>query len=108
MARDLGRRQRRSVPRAAIGVVALAASACLGLGACASDSSGGGGGGGGTGCQSNRAYFETQVWSPFMGSVCTKCHALGGLAIQKGAKLQLQPSTYPGFVDTNLASLTTV
>ncbi len=61
-----GARSLRITPRAAIGVIGLAAAASLTLGACSSDSTGPGSGGG-DGCQSNRAYFEEQVWSPFMG-----------------------------------------
>ena len=54
-------------------------------------------------------YFEQQVWSGFMGSVCTKCHTPDGTAVaDSNAKLVLETSQYPGFIDANLATLTTV
>jgi len=60
-------------------------------------------------CQSTRTYFEQEVWSGFMGTVCTKCHTPDGTAVlDSNAKFVLQPSTYPGFIDANLANLTMV
>jgi hypothetical protein len=43
-----------------------------------------------------------------MSTTCTKCHLPDGIAPAAGAKLVLQPSTYPGFIDTNLQTLTNV
>jgi len=41
-----------------------------------------------------------------MGSKCTRCHTPDGVAVaEKGAKLVLQPPSYPGFIDANLATL---
>lgn len=56
-------------------------------------------------CVSTRTYFEQNVWSAFMGSKCTKCHTPDGPAVAQGAKLVLEPSSYPGFIDQNLATL---
>lgn len=57
-------------------------------------------------CLSNRAYFESQVWSSFMSTTCTKCHTPDGEAVnEKGAKLVLQTASYPNFLDANMASL---
>lgn len=100
-----GARSLRNIPRAAIGVIGMAAAASLALGACSSDSSSSGDGGG-DGCLSNRAFFEKEVWSPFMEHQCGTCHADGGKAIAQGAQFQLQTTSYPGFVDANLANIT--
>ncbi len=57
-------------------------------------------------CQSNRAFFESQVWASFMSTRCAKCHTPDGEAVnEKGAKLVLQTASYPNFLDANLASL---
>lgn len=41
-----------------------------------------------------------------MGTKCTRCHTPDGQAVaEKGAKLVLQPPSYPGFIDANLATL---
>ena len=51
------------------------------------------------GCKSNRTFFETQVWSPFMGSLCYKCHGHRRREAEvQGAKFQLEPATFPDFV----------
>ena len=95
----------------------LAAIAAASMSACSHSSdtggsgasSGSGGGGGGSGaCVSTRAFFEENVWSAWMSTTCTKCHLPDGIAPAQGAKLVLQPSSYPGFIDTNLATLTYV
>jgi len=60
-------------------------------------------------CQSTREYFEQQVWSAFMSTTCTKCHTPDGTAVAvSNAKFVLQPASYPGFIDTNLANITLV
>jgi hypothetical protein len=74
-----------------------------------------GGGGGGTdtttlapapACTSNRTYFAREVWAPFMGTTCFKCHAPDGVAVARDrSKFVLQPPAYPGFLEENLASL---
>lgn len=57
-------------------------------------------------CESTRSYFEQQVWSAFMSTTCTKCHTLDGTAVaDQNAKFVLQTSSYPGFIDANLANL---
>ena len=53
---------------AALGLGALAALSAL-LPACAKDDT----------CVTTRTYFEQNVWSPFMGSKCTKCHTPDGV-----------------------------
>jgi hypothetical protein len=61
---------------------------------------------GGGECQSARTYFEQNVWSAFMSTSCVKCHTPDGVAVaEKGAKFVLQPPSYPGFLDANLAML---
>jgi hypothetical protein len=60
-------------------------------------------------CQSTRTFFEQQVWSAFMSTTCTKCHTPDGTAVaDSNAKFVLQTSSYPGFIDANLANLTMV
>jgi hypothetical protein len=60
-------------------------------------------------CQSTRQFFEEQVWSSFMSTTCTKCHTPQGVAVaDQNAKFVLQTSSYPGFIDANLANLTMV
>ncbi|MFM2153570.1 MAG: hypothetical protein RL199_2005, partial [Pseudomonadota bacterium] len=78
-------------------------------------SAGGGGDGGGAdtttlapapACESNRTFFAREVWAPFMGTTCFKCHAPDGVAVARDrSKFVLQPPAYPGFLDENLASL---
>ncbi len=66
-------------------------------------------GGGAGDCQSTRAFFEQQVWSAFMSTKCAKCHTPDGTAVaDSNAKFILQPSSYPGFIDANLANITLV
>jgi hypothetical protein len=57
-------------------------------------------------CLPTRAYFAQNVWAPVMSKICIKCHAPDGVATEQNAKLLLYPSSYPGFLDANLASLT--
>ncbi len=99
----------RSGLRAAL-CAALAALVTLGFGATgASCSKGDAGTESGSGCVSTREFFEQQVWSAFMGTLCTKCHTPDGTAVvDSHAKLVLQPSSYPGFIDADLAALTTI
>ncbi len=60
-------------------------------------------------CQSTRTYFEQNVWSAFMSTTCTKCHTLDGTAVaDSNAKFVLQTSSYPGFIDADLANITLV
>lgn len=82
--------------RAGAALVAIAA-ALSGAGASCS---------GGDECLSTRSFFEQNVWSGFMGQKCGKCHTPDGPAImEKNAKFVLQPASYPGFVDANLANI---
>src|SRR5262245_43302466 len=77
---------------------AAAAATVIGLGACHSSDD--------APCVSTRESFEQSVWSTFMGSKCTKCHTPDGVAVtENNAKLVLEPASYPGFIDTNLATL---
>ncbi|MFO0763052.1 MAG: DUF1549 domain-containing protein [Byssovorax sp.] len=81
----------------------VSAAAALGAPGCS------GGDAGEAGCQSTRTFFEQKVWSPFMGSKCTKCHTPDGTAVvDSHAKLVLQPPSYPGFLDQNLKTLTEI
>ncbi len=62
-------------------------------------------------CLTTKRYFQKEVWSAFMGGTCTKCHTPDGVAVspedpnQKPARFVLQPPSYPGFLDANLATL---
>lgn len=56
---------------------------------------------GGAECTNTREYFASQVWAPVMGQVCIRCHAPGGIAPASGARFQLMPPGYPGFLETN-------
>lgn len=56
-------------------------------------------------CLSNRTYFAQKVWAPVMSKICIKCHSPDGVATEQNAKLLLLPSSYPGFLDANLASV---
>ncbi|RYE77155.1 MAG: DUF1592 domain-containing protein, partial [Myxococcales bacterium] len=55
-------------------------------------------------CQSNRQFFESQVWAPVISTTCMKCHSDGGSAVEAGAKLSFQSAGYPNFLDNNLAT----
>src|SRR5262245_17641995 len=94
---------RRGFPRAALGTMLISAATVLGAGAfsgCGSSSDD---------CLTTRAYFEQNVWSAFMGTKCTKCHTPDGVAVaEQNAKLVLEPPSYPGFIDKNLATLTEI
>jgi len=57
------------------------------------------------GCATLRDAFVDEVWSPLLGETCVTCHQPGGLAWEKNARLVLVPSTYPGFIEQNIASL---
>jgi hypothetical protein len=60
-------------------------------------------------CTTQRAFFEQNVWSAFMSTKCAKCHSPDGIAhTEHNAKFILQPSSYPGFIDANLANLAMV
>ncbi len=58
-------------------------------------------------CAPDRTFFESEVW-PFMEGTCLGCHGPGGAAVIAGARLRLEPTSMPGFVDANLASLAAV
>jgi hypothetical protein len=56
-------------------------------------------------CTSTREYFARQVWAPVMGQICIRCHAPGGIAPANGARFQLMPPGYPGFLEANFAAV---
>lgn len=58
-------------------------------------------------CQSNRQFFESQVWAPVISTTCMKCHSDGGSAAEGGAKLTFQSAGYPSFLDNNLSTAQT-
>jgi hypothetical protein len=94
-----GSSARRIISRSAVGATILAAGAVLGGAGCNSSSSSGD-------CTATRTYFEQSVWSPFMSTKCAKCHTPDGPAVVTShAKFVIQPSSYPGFIDTNLQTL---
>jgi hypothetical protein len=64
---------------------------------------------GGAGCQSTRSFFVQQVWGPVLAARCLKCHSPDGVAVVDAkSSLVLQPPTWPGFLDANLATLAEV
>jgi hypothetical protein len=91
----------------------LPLAACVLLGACTKHAGTGPGEGspdaGRAACTSTQAFFEHDVWASFMSVTCFKCHAPDGVAVlNSNAKLVLQPPTYPGFLEINLATLTDI
>ncbi len=95
----------------AAGVVALALLA--GCSSIVSESGNPGEATGGSGsspdsnaCVSTREFFAQEVWPKVMAKKCITCHAPGGLAAERYSSLLLFPTSYPGFLDYNLASLT--
>lgn len=80
----------------------MAIAAGTSLMACGGSSSGPGA------CVSNRDYFDQEVWAPVLSRYCVRCHAPGGLAAEKNAKLILLPPSYPNFMDLNLANVSLV
>ncbi len=92
-------RARQIISGSAVGVTLLAAGTVLGGAGCNSSASS-------ADCTATRTYFEREVWSPFMSSKCAKCHTPDGPAVvESHAKFVVQPASYPGFIDTNLATL---
>lgn len=84
-------------------VFALGAAGLVGAGTASCSK------GGADQCTSQRAFFEQNVWSAFMSTKCAKCHAPDGIAhTEHNSKFILQPSSYPGFIDANLANLAMV
>lgn len=75
-------------------VLALALCAALATSACSDDE-----------CLTDRQYFGREVWSAWMSTDCFKCHSPDGVAVANKARFVLQPPTYPGFLDANLASI---
>jgi hypothetical protein len=92
-------RARQIISGSAVGVTLLAAGTVLGGAGCNSSASS-------ADCATTRTYFEREVWSPFMSTTCAKCHTPDGPAVvESHAKFVIQPASYPGFIDTNLATL---
>ncbi len=94
----------RSIGWIGIGVASvLLISACkgsIGHKSAASDASDGGAGPSAQ-CTSAKQFFISEVWAPVMGQICIDCHGPGGIASAAGAKFQLLPPGYPGFLDAN-------
>jgi len=59
-------------------------------------------------CLSSQQYFAEKVWIPVLSRVCMKCHSPDGLAAQKNADFLLVPTGYPGFMDNNLAMMSSL
>lgn len=92
-------RTRQIISGSAVGATLLAAGTVLGGAGCTSSASS-------DDCTATRTYFEQEVWSPFMSTACAKCHTPDGPAVvDSNAKFVIQPASYPGFLDTNLAML---
>src|SRR5262249_42219411 len=79
-------------------VIAAAIVSAMSFVACSDSKSG-------AECVSDRQYFQREVWGGFMGQTCTRCHTAGGPAVDQGARFVLQPSSYPNFIDANMAVL---
>lgn len=94
--------------RARLGWVAWLA--WLTLAGCTGEVAGGGGSAGDVeaACQSNRTQFNEQVWVPVMSTICIDCHSPGGIAIESGARFELQPAGYPGFLERNFQEVAKV
>src|SRR2546425_1253796 len=58
-----------------------------------------------TACVSDRQFFQREIWGRFMGQTCTRCHTPGGQAVDANARFVLQPTSYPNFIDANMAML---
>lgn len=58
-----------------------------------------------TECVSDRQFFQREIWGRFMGQTCTRCHTPGGQAVDANARFVLQPTSYPNFIDANMAML---
>jgi hypothetical protein len=59
-------------------------------------------------CLSSQQFFAEKLWVPVLSKTCVKCHSGDGLAAQKNADLILLPTGYPGFMDSNLAIMSTL
>lgn len=59
-------------------------------------------------CLSSQQFFAEKLWVPVLSKSCMKCHSPDGLAAQKNADLVLLPTGYPGFMDSNLAMMSTL
>ena len=92
-------RTKQIISGSAVGVTLLAAGTVLGGVGCTSSASS-------DDCRETRTYFEQEVWSPFMSTKCAKCHTPDGPAVvESHARFVIQPASYPGFIDTNIATL---
>lgn len=80
-------------------LVAAAVSVLTSIAGCSSGS------GSAESCVSDRQYFQREVWGRFMGQTCTRCHTPGGPAVDANARFVLQPTSYPNFIDANMAML---
>ncbi|MDF3069404.1 MAG: hypothetical protein K0R38_5005 [Polyangiaceae bacterium] len=59
-------------------------------------------------CLSSQQFFAEKLWVPVLSKSCMKCHSPDGLAAQKNADLVLLPTGYPGFMDSNLAIMSSL
>jgi Protein of unknown function (DUF1588) len=59
-------------------------------------------------CLSSQQFFAEKLWVPVLSKSCMKCHSPDGLAAQKNTDLVLLPTGYPGFMDSNLAVMSTL
>ena len=64
-------------------------------------------GGDGDSCVSTREYFAAEAWTKVFAAKCIVCHQPGGIAEEQNAEFRLQPSSYPGFLDTNFEAVKT-
>ena len=58
-----------------------------------------------TECLTNRQFFAQKVWGEVMSKQCIKCHSPEGVAAAMNAKLLLLTPSYPGFIDTDFATV---
>ncbi|MEZ4226952.1 MAG: hypothetical protein R3B13_38780 [Polyangiaceae bacterium] len=102
MTRDARRVKRWTTSPVLLCAVLSSAAAFAG---CSSESDDGGGSTGTTSqCLNERDYFAKKIQAGVFATTCQKCHAPGGQADEEGAEFTLLPSSYPGFIDANLAA----
>lgn len=71
----------------------------VGLAACSEDTGAGE-------CVSLEDYFQEQIWTPIMSQSCITCHNPQGEA--RHSEFVLQSSDWPGYLDANLATVTSL
>ena len=58
-----------------------------------------------TPCESHQDLFIKDLWVPVLAKLCLDCHSPDGIAVERGAALELLPAEFPNFLETNLQNL---